>query len=215
MPRNSRSNEEKRARTLLTDCLDEFEEARPYPRSAEDDIIFNRLKAAKNDVRFARAFLRVWELGEGLTLHRMIEASKLHDGFRDSRYVDLTALKEAKAAIPSLIRAVEHMPAEDYAYDFTTTLKKLQACLEEKIESIGGMIKVISSTGLHRRRDALRYFVRMIDRESGGRAGAADLVRLAQVALGNNKIDDKAVSVVRLRKRKRRGGPRTRVSKPT
>jgi hypothetical protein len=219
MPRNSRSNEEKRARSALAESMAEFANAHPEPRSAEADIILNRLRAKKDDIGFARAFGRVYDTCDS-TIDRMMEAIEIHNGTKaphhygakDYRDDVMAILKTAQAALPNMIEAAKLIASWDPDQDFTANLKRLGDILEYQTGYIDHSLAIMSPPGTHRSAWALRYLVGAIDFYGSGRARATDLARLATVTFDYG-ISDKAVSAVR-GVVKRRSGLRTKAPKP-
>ncbi len=219
MPRNSKKKADEQAKSVLDECLANYAHEHPEPRSSEAAILLKRLREAaitlkrlridKDDVDFARAFERVANVSSGNIIEWMVAAIKFQGGATDQREEDLAVFRDAVAAIPTLIRALEMSRFRHH--DAIDRLKKIKDWLGVDITWRESALNTASPPATHSAQNSLRYFARMIDRHGlielrEGKPGkpdklvrparTADIALLASVAL-DNEINEKAVTAAR------------------
>jgi hypothetical protein len=198
MPRNSKAKEDDRAQKLLDECLADYAKAHPEPRSSEAAIILKRLNVDKDDVDFARAFARVADASSGDIIDWMVTAIGIQRQDPKEYHAKMKIIEDGVAALPLVIRAAElAYPVSNR--DIIDHLKRLDFRLSLTLQINDIEQETISPPRTHSPQDALRYFVRMIDRhvrENHRRARTADLASLASVAF-NNEITENAITAVR------------------
>jgi hypothetical protein len=186
----------------------EFVKAHPAPREAAADIVLTGLKACENDSATVRAFARVHDKCEFL-IDWMVQALEVKDGAKKYRDNVMVILNDATTAMPNMIEAAGLIAQWDPDHDFTGALQGLKRSLEFQSGYIENDLALMSPPGSHQHADALRYLVWKIDyhtmawipnRKSPDRKlkrlRAADLARLAAVAL-DNRIVEKMVRDLR------------------
>jgi hypothetical protein len=207
---------EAKAQAVLASAMAEFAAYRPEPRSEEQNTILarfreaatilQRLRVPEDEIDFARAFARVSDnchAPEPLIIDWMAAAIGIQRGAKNRHAEAIVILRDAAAAIPNMIRAVE---TANLHRDYIERLKQLEDWLSVALKFRESALQTMSPPKSHGHADALRYFVTMIDRhvaielrESGKlmrQVRTADLALLATVAL-DNTITEKAVSAVR------------------
>jgi hypothetical protein len=216
MARNTRANAEAKAKEVLSSAVAEFAAAHPEPRSDEHDTILARFRGAaatlkrltlpEDETDFARAFARVVDkvrVPEPFIIDWMAAAIGIQDGAKSRHAKAEVILKDAVAAIPNMIRAVEIAKLHS---DYIDCLTKLEDWLGVELIRRESALQAMSPPKSHEHADALRYFVTMIDsrvafelRESGKlmrQVRTADLALLATVAF-DQEVTEKAVSALR------------------